>query len=200
MATGRVLRTWTAPAPRTPGAGIAPANTQELAWSADGRTLSFRDPRSDGASSKVPPNLRTLDVRSPGNDLIADSRGIPFRGKSRNCLTLQLAPDGQSMICGTMYIHQFGRGNAGPEFDAFSAMTGKLARVLYRYPGPDSSGAAYVLWVGSGSTAIGLIQVELNSSKSSEVGLLPVLLTSHGATPLHIKLAGVPLPVGWIAF
>lgn len=199
LATGRALRGWTVPAPSMPGAGITPDNTKELTWTADGHTLSFLDVRA-APSATVPQNLRTLDVRSAGRDLIADSRVIPMRGDPGRCFTLRLAADGRTMTCGTFVMPTRACRTLAPEFDAYSALTGKLTRVLYRYQGPCAYGVARVLWTGTGSTAIGIIQAQLTISPPIKTRLLPGLLTGHGFTPLRIKLAGVPLAPGEIAF
>jgi hypothetical protein len=197
LATGRTLHAWTTPAPSQGAVYPLPGNDSELAWSADGRTLSFRDLRSVWPHASAP-NLRTLHAWSPGQDLIADSRVIGMRGGPGRCNSLQLAADGRTMVCGTSSGGMpNGCRKQEPEFDVYSTLTGRMTGIPYRYRGSCVAGAALVLWVGSGSATIGLIRLVQTGPEHNR--LLAILLNGH-VTALHVKLAGVPLDPGEIAF
>jgi len=100
VTTGAVLRTWTGPAGAIDDPGEWPRADSDtvLFWSADGRTLSFRDTSS----------VRTLRVSGPGSDLIADSQLIWTRkargyvhGYQLFCFNTPIvASDGTTLICG----------------------------------------------------------------------------------------------------
>ena len=99
LATGKPLRTWTAPEGKisttVPGGSD---NEAGLTWTADGQTLAFMFP-----PAAWPDYERTLNVTGKGTSLLTDSRpvlAIPNPGKQDNCLSLLLASDGRTMVCG----------------------------------------------------------------------------------------------------
>ncbi len=190
LVTGKALRTWKAAAGRVPL--IVPGgsdNEAGLTWTADGRTLAFMFP-----PSAWPDYERTLNVAGQGTSLLADSRpvlAIPQPVKQDYCLTLLLASDGRTMVCGTETDPR-PCSQREPQFNLYSTATGKLTRVLYRYQGTCFSAEADVTWAGAGGTAIVVIAafriVNTRATIDCEVGVL----AAGKFTPLH-----VPMPTGY---
>jgi hypothetical protein len=97
-----------------------------LTWTANGQTLAFMLP--PGA---WPDYERTLNVSAKGTNLLNDSRAvlaIPNPGKQDNCLSLLLASDGRTMVCGSETTGTHGCSQQEPQFNLYSAATGKLTR------------------------------------------------------------------------
>jgi hypothetical protein len=145
VSSGAELRAWT-----TGGYTQELGYPDALSWLPGGRQLSF---------SHIPPGrhdadqdqVRTINVTGHGIDLLAASRVVltvtdPPSSPS-TCWTLNLTPDGGTVICGTQYNESAddrgtdaGCASAGLEFTAYSARTGKPVRVLYKDQGPCSNG------------------------------------------------------------
>ncbi len=149
LVTGKPLRTWTAPEGKisitVPGGSDNEA--VDLTWTANGQTLAFMFP-----PSAWPDYERTLNVAGKGTGLLTGSRpvlAIPNPGKQDNCLSLLLASDGRTIVCGTETTDTHGCSQQEPLFSLYSAATGKLTRVLYRYQGTCFSGEAAVAWAGA---------------------------------------------------
>ena len=155
--TGRPLRTWTGSEPD----GLVCFtcdNTVGLRWLANGRTLAFSYPEA-----VLPQAIRTLDPTGPGDSLDADSRAVfaITAADQSDCPSPLLSPDGHTALCGTMGAANARAGCAsqGAQFDAYSAATGKLDRVLYRYRGSCAYASSSFVWVGSDTVGIGLLQL-----------------------------------------
>ena len=109
--------------------------------------------------------LRTLDVTGSGTDLRTASR-VELTLKSTDaspsgCFSMQLSPDGGTIVCGTQYAlvdggpgTNAGCANGGLVFTAYSVRTGKPVRVLYQNPGPCHNGLNEVLWMNASGTEI----------------------------------------------
>jgi hypothetical protein len=161
VATGKPVRTWgwgTLPSSPIPRYGDVSDNSAGLTWLADHRTLAFTYYAKGQA-----PVVRTLDTTRPGDDLVASSRRVftlPTSGPDA-CAVAQLTPDGRTVICGT--VANLSQGctpgqTEALEIDAYSAATGKRARVLYRYTGPCGiDGAGALGWVGPGNTVVAMV-------------------------------------------
>jgi hypothetical protein len=199
LATGKALRTWTAPEENT--SAVVPDSGDDeagLTWTANGQTLAFMLP--PGA---WPDYERTLNVSAKGTNLLNDSRAvlaIPNPGKQDNCLSLLLASDGRTMVCGSETTGTHGCSQQEPQFNLYSAATGKLTRVLYRYQGTCFSGEAAVAWAGAGGTAIGVIAAErivgTRATTDWEVGVL----AAGKFTPLHVPMPTDYYDPGQLAF
>jgi len=198
LVTGKPLRTWTAPEGKistTVGGGSD--NEADLTWTADGQTLAFMFPPAAWPSYE-----RTLNVTGKGTSLLTGSRpvlAIPNPGKQDNCLSLLLASDGRTMVCGSETTGSHGC-QQEPQFNLYSAATGKLTRVLYRYQGTCFSGEAAVVWTGAGGTAIGVIAAErivkTRATTDWEVGVL----AAGKFTPLHVPMPTDYYDPGQLAF
>jgi hypothetical protein len=199
LVTGKPLRTWTAPEGKisitVPGGSD---NEAGLTWTADGRTLAFMFP-----PSAWPGDERTLNVTGKGTSLLTGSQSvlaIPSPGKQDNCLSLLLASDRRTIVCGTETTGARGCSQQEPQFSLYSAATGKLTRVLYRYQGSCFSGEAGVAWAGAGGTAIGVIAAErivgTRATTDWEVGVL----AAGKFTPLHVPMPTDYYDPGQLAF
>jgi len=199
LGTGKTLRTWTTPDTSKGGVTISPNpdNLTDMTWASDGRTLAFVFP-----PGTWPDYERTLDIASKGSDLLADSRQVlAIPGDRHNCVSLLLAWDGRTMVCGTMGNATGGCVQEEPEFDLYSTATGRLTRVLYRYRGNCSAGIAGLLWAGSGGTAIGLIAAYHNTGNGVVTDFTVGLLTPGKFTPLRVHIpVGYGFTTGTFAF
>jgi hypothetical protein len=198
LRTGKALRTWTAPAGKVYAYGAGDIdNDVDLTWTADGRTLAFM------FSPFVWPDYeRTLNVTRKSGSLLADSRAVlAIPGNQHNCVSLLLAPDGRTMVCGTVGNAADGCRQQEPEYDQYSTASRKLTRVLYRYQGICQGATAEVVWAGNGGTAIAVIET-LNPGKARVVIDYKVgLLTPGKFTPLHVPVpAGYGFVTGELAF
>jgi hypothetical protein len=197
LATGKALRTWTAPEENI--STVVPGgldNEAGLTWTANGQTLAFMLP--PGA---WPDYERTLNVTAKGTNLLDDSRpvlAIPNPGQQDNCLSLLLASDGRTMICGTETTTHGCQQE--PQFNLYSAATGKLTRVLYRYQGTCFSGEADVVWTGAGGTAIGVISAERIVNRRAGTDWEVGVLAAGKFTPLHVPMPTDYFLAGQLAF
>ena len=159
VATGRLLRTWTAAVSSWVG---PPA---DLTWLDDGRTVAFVAPTN--AQQEY---IRTLDTTRPGTSLVAGSR--PVFALPRLCSSPLLAADGKSVICGTTTALPGAKpacNKGGIQLAAYSVATGKLERVLYRYSGDCSWGTALMVWAKSGTLAIAAIVVTKSAAPHPQI-------------------------------
>jgi len=189
VATGKVLHTWTGPTPNPQGLGVlvfdlnlyVDSNTT-LSWIDGGRYLAF----SYGPEIVNDTTVRILDPDVPGHALLADSRVVLDQkpGSQPDCTSLLVTADGRAIECGVAALP--GRstnsgctGTAARQqhgFYEFSAVTGNLTGVVYRYTGTCFSENAEVLWASSsGGTLIGGLDVTRKAGhrlqQSTEVGV-----------------------------
>ena len=199
LATGRALRSWTAPLPQ--GGPFATENN--LTWLDDGRTVAFDYPASIGHVT-----VRTLDTTRPGTSLIAGSRQVFSEPDGGACFSALLTSDGKSVICGTLTSTPLPAGvigtsshvptcnKGGVELAAYSVATGKLDRVVYRYTaGGCSWGTAQVVWARSATLVIGAIVITKSAAPHPQVSTLVAAAQGKFAA-LHGTWAGP----GWIAY
>ncbi len=171
VATGQLLRTWTAPLSQRDLYAFG-----DLSWLDDGHTLAFAYP-ADSADRDV----RTLNTTSPGTNLIAGSRAVFSAPTGHTCdSSLLMTADGKSVICGVFAPNNGWCTTGQLALTAYSVATGKLERVLYRYQGRCSFGAAIVVWAKSAKLAIGLITVSKSVPPQSPG---PLTVMSGVATP-----------------
>ena len=198
VSSGAELRAWTA------GAGVVGGPVQEtLSWVSGGRQLAFTVFMSGQRYQ-----LRTLDVTGPGPGLMAASRAVVttrLTGGS-TCYSLNITPDGGTVICATQYAFVTGAGtnagcaNGGLEYISYSARTGKPVRVLYRYQGACHNGISTLQWTNaSGTEIIGATSIDVADEGGKQTGQLGVI------TGGHIRLLKLPKSVsptyyGIIAF
>jgi hypothetical protein len=191
VSSGAELRAWT-----TGSYSQELAYPDTLSWLPGGRQLSF---------SHIPPGrhdadqdqVRTIDVTGRGTDLLAASHVVltlnnPPSSPS-GCWTLNLTPDGGTVICGTQYNDSAddrgtgaGCASGGLEFTAYSARTGKPVRVLYKYRGPCNNGETAVLWTDSSARyVIGATETNLGNQGGQQAGQLGVITDGH-LRPLNL--------------
>lgn len=197
VATGAALRTWTGPSDRTgPGetinSGYFDPNST-LTWMTGGRTLAFSYVTMSGGGGTW-----MLDLSRPGHDLTADSRLVPAPDFPSGCEGSPLVTaDGQIAVCGTSASPTGGLGSCSapgrdgiggkPRFVEYSTVTGKLVRVLYRYPAICIDGYTFLYWVSpSGTALIGDLQVnpQFPGQYRDEAGLF----TDGAFRPLQLRL------------
>jgi len=146
VASGAILRTWIAGTWHNQAAwDLLPG----ISWTADGRQVAF----SMVVTAGHPKGMlveRLIGATAPGADLSAASK-VVFNAPGA-CRSLLLTPDGGTVVCATK-DHAFPLdppvlcgGKSGPMFLAYSAATGRLLRVLYRYTGPCITAEFTVLW------------------------------------------------------
>jgi hypothetical protein len=201
--TGAVLRTWDGP----PGTILTPGQWfrvdsfgDTLRWLADGRTLAFGNQWT----------LRTLDTRSRGHDLIADSRvawittggvGDP-PGYQLSCDEVPLAiDDGAAVVCGATGEPSPGHGpvtecsgmwDNAMGFLLYSTATRKLTSVPYLDQTTCTAEVtASVYWSSpSGGTLIALLnsapEADPAGPMRNEVGLI----AAGTFTPLPVPAGG----------
>jgi hypothetical protein len=181
VSSGAELRAWT-----TGSYSQLLGHPDTLSWLPGGRQLSF---------SHIPPGrhdadqdqVRTIDVTGHGTDLLAASHLVltvtnPPSSPS-TCWTLNLTPDGGTVVCGTQYNDSAddrgtdaGCASGGLEFTAYSARTGKPVRVLYKYRGPCNNGETAVLWTDSSARyVIGATETNLGNQGGKQAGQLGVI-------------------------
>jgi hypothetical protein len=199
VSTGAELRAWTA------GAGVIGGPVQEtLSWVSGGRQLAFTVFMDSGRQYQ----LRTLDVTGTGPGLMAASRAVVttrLTGGS-TCYSLNITPDGGTVICPTQYAFVTGAGtnagcaNGGLEYISYSVRTGKPVGVLYRYRGACHNGISTLQWTNaSGTEIIGATAIDVADEGGKQTGQLGVI------TDGHIRLLKLPKSVsptyyGIIAF
>ncbi len=186
VATGKLLRTWTGS--QADGyVCVNCNNTVDLTWLANGRTLAFLYPEA-----VLPQAVRTLDVSKPGDSLDADSRAIfPVTATTlTKCTDGVLSPDGRTMLCGTSGAAnaKYGCATYGAAFDAYNTVTEKLERDLYRYRGSCAYAESSFVWAGSGTVAIGLLQVFTAAPPQPPTELIFGLITPGTFTRLHVTM------------
>jgi hypothetical protein len=188
VSSGAELRAWTATKFTPSGADGS------LSWLSSGRQLAFTD---------VPPGpgqllqLRTLDVIGSGTNLRTASRvELTLRSTDASpssCYSMQLSPDGGTIVCGTQYSlvdggpgTNAGCANGGLVFTAYSARTGKPVRVLYQNPGPCHNGLNTVRWMNpSGTEIIGATVIDLANQGGKQVNQIGVIADGH-IRPLRV--------------
>jgi hypothetical protein len=191
VSSGAELRAWTTATFR-----MGPAQST-LSWLPGGRRLAFSDLRVTG--NVLSQELRTLDVTASGTDLVTASRALfaEPRGAS-TCYSLQLTPDGGTVLCAPQYAFITGGGTNGDcaagglNFTAYSIQTGKLVRVLYRYRGPCHNGLAAVPWTdASAAEIIAVVEADVANEGGQETAQVGVVTDGHLRL---LKLAtGVPV-------
>jgi hypothetical protein len=167
LATGaRRVWTWPGGGPITNNAG---GNGQVLSWTADGRTLAFQQ----WVGNSI--DVRLLDATTPGGSLQSDSRlALQWKhdaesfhfvhGKASNIIegfSALITGDGTKIVAATVSETRHPL-NSELAFTEFSATTGKIVKVLGRWPIPGlyPGQTQDVLWTNSsGSTLIVLAHV-----------------------------------------
>jgi hypothetical protein len=189
VSTGRVLRTWTAPGKDLEFWSVPDqVNASDLAWAGTSQTLAFTFPPFPQGTEESS-DERTLNVSgSLGGSLLGDSRSVyPDPGSQNNCSSMLLSADGRTLVCSTTPSTSGGCHQQEPQFELYSAATGKIDQVLYRHS--SCLGAAVgVVWAGSAGTAIGVIQKSDADGLHATVGVV----TPGRFTPLR-----VPVPRGY---
>lgn len=164
---GERVWTWPGGGPITNNAG---GNGLVLSWAADGRTLAFQQ----WAAGNII-HLRLLDTSTPGGSLQAASRLVLqwpgdgaawhyVHGKISNVLfgfSAIITPDGSKIAAATEDLTKHPLSSA-LAFTEFSAATGKVVKVLGRWPIPGLYPGQIqdVLWTNpSGGTLIVLAHV-----------------------------------------
>lgn len=198
--------TWPGGGPITNNAG---GNGQVLSWTADGRTLAFQQ----WVGNDI--DVRLLDVTTPGGSLQADSRlAVRWKddaesfhfvhGKASNVIdgfSALITGDGTKIVAATASETRHPL-NSELAFTEFSASTGKVVRVLGRWPIPGLYPGQIqdVLWTNSsGSTLIVLAHVpglptkDPHSSNSAGYAIEFGVLNGNRFTPLP----GAPRPGGF---
>jgi hypothetical protein len=196
LATGRALRTWTAPL------NGPPATENNVTWLDDGRTVAFDYPAATGHDS-----IRTVDTTGPGTDLVAASRLAFSEPNGGACFSALLTSDGKSVICGTLTSAPQPPGagvssnvptcdKGGVELTAYSVATGKAEGIVYRYTaGGCSWGVAQVVWARSAAAVIGAIVITKSAAPHPQISSLGVAAQGK-FTVMHGAWTGP----GWIAY
>jgi hypothetical protein len=199
LSTGRALRTWTAPANGEPSAvSTPPEDGGGLTWTPNGKTLAFMWWGPTWHSY-----LRTLNVARKSGSLLAASRTIfSNQGNQDDCNTVLLASSGRTLFCGTVGNALAGCRAQEPQFKLYSAVTGRLARILYTYPGNCQNAVISPLWAGAEDTMIGLLQITDDTKSGPGRNTFTVGVFSPGKfTPLRMpeSLSNAP-SLGDLAF
>jgi hypothetical protein len=178
-----------------------------LSWTADGRTLAFQQ----WVTGEII-HLRLLDTTTPGGSLQAASRLVLrwpgdgatwhyVHGKISNVLfgfSAIITPDGSKIVAATEDLTKHPLSSA-LAFTEFSAATGKVVKVLGRWPIPGlyPGQTQDVLWTNSsGSTLIvlahkpGVPTKDPRSINSAGYGIEFGVLHGNQFTPLP----GAPAP------
>jgi hypothetical protein len=213
VATGRLLHAWSGPL------DVAWDAYTTLSWTAGGRQLAVG--YTWFAKSAQYLGVRTVDVTRPGQNLLADSRlawSVKDYLNVPNTYPLTCAVDIQvtvtadgTVVCAAAGVFRavkqtFG-GPACPVIPAwnsagfleFSAVSGKLARTVYRTDSSCVPGGSGVLWASaSGRTLIGYIQYgEPPLTKTSVLRF--GIFTGGRFTPLPVPptTSTVPDAIAW---
>ena len=224
VATGRVLRSWTAPADSTviPYVSGGIDSGTSLTWLDDGHTLALEStsPTANGNATTI----RTLDVTGPGTDLIASSRVVwssdsPYSysvgGPAPKCVSnglVRLSGDGQTVICGriipALTLRNVPNQRCVPgvlpgtvELAEYSVATGRLLRTLATYPSSCATGdpEVYPLWASAaGNEVIGYLNTLARTATGQEIpGVVRFGVFGAGAfrpLPYPPLPSGVSLP------
>jgi hypothetical protein len=213
VATGRLLHAWSGPL------DVAWEAYTTLCWTAGGRQLAVG--YTWFAKSAQYLGVRTVDVTRPGQNLLADSRlawsvkdylNVPSTYPLTCAVDIQVTvtADG-TVVCAAAGVFRavkqtFG-GPACPAIPAwnsagfleFSAVSGKLARTVYRTDSSCVPGGSGVLWASaSGRTLIGYIQYgEPPLTKTSVLRF--GIFTGGRFTPLPVPptTSTVPDAIAW---
>jgi hypothetical protein len=183
LRTGQALRTWTAPVSGSWAVTTPPTDGGGLTWTPDGKTLAFMWFGPTWHSY-----LRTLNVARKSGSPLADSRAIfSNHGNQNDCGTVLLASFGRTLFCGAVGNALAGCRAQEPQFKLYSAMTGRLIRILYTYPGSCQNAVISPLWAGADDTMIGLLQVTYPTKNSQGRNTFTVSVFSPGKfTPLRV--------------
>ena len=213
VATGRLLHAWSGPL------DVAWDAYTTLSWTAGGRQLAVG--YTWFAKSAQYLGVRTVDVTRPGQNLLADSRlawSVKDYLNVPNTYPLTCAVDIQvtvtadgTVVCAAAGVFRAVKqtlgGPACPAIPAwnsagfleFSAVSGKLARTVYRTDSSCVPGGSGVLWASaSGRTIIGYIQYgEPPLTKTSFLRF--GIFTGGRFTPLPVPPATstVPDAIAW---
>jgi hypothetical protein len=207
LATGRLLRTWTTPLVST---ALNEINSiTNLLWLDDGRTLSFlyQPVDNNGVDLRIIPRyFRTLNTASPGTDFFAESKtvySVPPTGHACDSDAVMTA-DGKSVICDSFAPNSGWCATGQLALTAYSVATGKLERVVYRYPTSCSIGYINVLWAESAALVIALTTVSTPPSPTPDLPPLTNLvgvITPGKYIPLSVRVAGATYEApGIVAF
>jgi len=213
VATGRLLHAWSGPL------DVAWDAYTTLSWTAGGRQLAVG--YTWFAKSAQYLGVRTVDVTRPGQNLLADSRlawsvkgylNVPSTYPLTCAVDIQVTvtADG-TVVCAAAgafrAVKQTFGGPACPAIPAwnsagfleFSAVSGKLARTVYRTDSSCVPGGSGVLWASaSGRTLIGYIQYgEPPLTKTSVLRF--GIFTGGRFTPLPVPptTSTVPDAIAW---
>jgi hypothetical protein len=213
VATGRLLHAWSGPL------DVAWDAYTTLSWTAGGRQLAVG--YTWFAKSAQYLGVRTVDVTRPGQNLLADSRlawSVKDYLNVPNTYPLTCAVDIQvtvtadgTVVCAAAGVFRAVKqtlgGPACPAIPAwnsagfleYSAVSGKLARTVYRTDSSCVPGGSGVLWASaSGRTIIGYIQYgEPPLTKTSVLRF--GIFTGGRFTPLPVPPATstVPDAIAW---
>jgi hypothetical protein len=181
VATGRVLRSWTAPAHSTviPASSLGIDSDTPLTWLDDGHTLALESTQTSD-SINFTTTIRTLDLNRSGTDLITSSRVVwssvsrgdhSIPGSAPGCLSnslVLLSGDGKTVICsmivqtpvpGVLHNQRCVPGTVG--LAAYSLTTRRLLRALATYPASCATGGTaqvFPLWASAaGNKVIGYL-------------------------------------------
>lgn len=179
VATGRMLRSWTAPAGSTviPWVSVGVDSDTSLRWLDDGHTLALESTSASG--NDIDTTIRTLDVSRPGTSLITSSQvvwssGSPYSytiGGPAPCRSnglVLLSGDGKTVVCSRIVPASDpaslpnqrctpGTLPGTVELAEFSVATKRLLRALAAYPSSCATGAgveAYPLWASTAGTEV----------------------------------------------
>lgn len=211
LATGQVLRAWTANGTRLPGglagstgigmSGVAFSSGSfsyngNLQWLDDGQTLAWTSVTSSGEWE-----FETLNTANPGTSLTADSHAVGQIPGNDSDQTPVLTLDGKSVICVPRRQAVAGQ----PALVSYSVVTGKLEHVLYRFPATAKSSKSVQEWGNavswgdpSGAYVIGIFEntvvrdvvadgkVKMKLTNTKDIGVM----TPTEFTPLPIAQTG----------
>jgi hypothetical protein len=205
VSTGAQLRAWTLPTKIAPGMAVT-----NPSWLPGGRQLVFSSIKfTDDSAYYI--QLRTLDVKGTGTDLMADSRALltVHNSGASACASLQITADGGTAICATWYDVYTGPGsdagcaNGGLKFIAFPLTTPRHSRVLYQYRGACTDGKSFTLWTdASANSIIGATWInpsDPNNDGKNEVRQVGVITGGH-FRPLNIAKSVPPSDYIYLAF
>jgi hypothetical protein len=181
LTTGHLLRTWTAPLSSSTRNAFA-----DLTWLDDGHTLAFVYPNL--ATQRY---VRTLDITSPGTNLITDSRAVFSVPTGHTCnSSVLMTLDGKAVICGVFAANSGWCTTGQLALNVYSVATGRLERVLYRYQGGCHLGFAQVVWAKSAALAIGVIAVSKPVVPMYTFTDMVVVATPGKSTSLPVTIVG----------